>query len=185
MPQNWRKKNGKRKTENEKLFHCTPFLTTAGAGQRLRARGGKGNYRVVWRCWRRAVGLARTDTRQCRYRLAEPFAHERTEACCVSRLKGKGLQHKIKIGENLTIVAYLRAHCKPFSNPNLNKWRNLTAVCSYHRSWLHFVQSSFQKRKRCAENCVMRPNRISYQPNRILPCIHTKRVCQRILDTLK
>ena len=33
-------------------------------------------------------GLARTDTRQCRYRLAEPFAHERAEACCVSRLKG-------------------------------------------------------------------------------------------------
>jgi hypothetical protein len=36
-----------------------------------------------------------------------------------NKLKGKGLQHKTKIGENLTIVAYLRAHCKPFSNPKV------------------------------------------------------------------
>ena len=38
-----------------------------------------------------------------------------------NKLKGKGLQHKTKIGENLTIVAYLRAHCNPFSNPKVNE----------------------------------------------------------------
>jgi len=31
-----------------------------------------------------------------------------------NKLKGEGLANRQKIGENLSIVAYLRTHCEPF-----------------------------------------------------------------------
>ena len=82
------------------------------------------------------------------------------------RLKVRNSQMDKKIRGRFTTTSYLETHCEFLTNPNLNKWRNLTAVCSYHRSCKIVVQSLYQKRRRQRRNCAKSPKVLSFRPNR-------------------
>ena len=125
-------------------------------------------------CNRRLLDLA-----DCDWKFIFKVAYPTKPIICVSKqqpnadksatppqVERKKLANRQKIRGRFPTTSYLETHCEFLSNPNLNKWRNLTAVCSYHRSCKIVVQSLYQKRRWQRWNCVKSPKVISFCPNR-------------------
>ena len=155
-------KDGKRKAEN--FSNSNLFLMTAAGLSRPREAV------AIVDCWIWQIATENLFSKSLilQRQLFATANNSRTQISLPRRhrLKGRNSQIDKKIRGRFPTTSYLETHCEFLSNPNLNKWRNLTAVCSYHRSCKIVVQSLYQKRRWQSRNCAKSPKVISFCPNR-------------------